>query len=165
MRLIVLRHAKAEPRSESGADADRKLLDLGIRQAEFIARALRSTETTPDLLLASPIRRALQTAQIVQRGFATAGTECPLEIDPLLETDRRVSEALAAIAKHADLDTLMMVGHNPQFESLVVRACEGKIPGGVEVLKTGQAVVFDVADPTQVLGSAECIDVLRLDAE
>lgn len=166
MRLIVLRHGKAEPRSESGSDADRKLVDRGVRQAEFIAKALRERELLPGRIVTSPIERALQTARIVQRGLATAGLECPLEIAVGLETDRPLGSAARVVAEHAHaVSTLLIVGHNPQLEALVVAATNDGVPPAAEVLKTGQAVVLDVPDPDELIGGSECLEVLRLPGE
>ena len=165
MRLIVLRHGKAEPRSESGSDADRKLMDRGIRQAEFVEAALRDRGLTPGRILTSPITRALQTARIVQRGFATAGIECPMQTEVALETDRPVGSAARLIGDHAGVGTLLIVGHNPQLEGLVIAVTNNGIPGWAEVLKTGQAVVLDVPEPSDLIGGAEWLEVIRLDGE
>ena len=95
MRLIVLRHGKAEPRSESGADSDRKLVEQGIRQAEYVAGKLRDAGLVPDRILTSPVHRALQTARIVQQRMASAGMECPIELAAALPPDRAASMAVA----------------------------------------------------------------------
>lgn len=160
MRLIVLRHGKAEPRSESGSDADRKLMERGIRQAEYVGAALRDRGLTPGRIVTSPIIRALQTARIVQRGFATAGIECPMQTEVALETDRPVGSAVRLIGDHSGVGTLLIVGHNPQLEGLVIAATNDGIPA--EVLKTGQAVVMEVPDPGELIGGAECLEVIRL---
>jgi phosphohistidine phosphatase len=165
MRLIVLRHGKAEPRADSGADADRALTERGTRQAEHVAEALKATPLRPDRIVTSPIRRALETARIVQRRLADAGIECPFELARGLETDRGLGAALDVIAENADVPVLLIVGHNPQLESLVVRASAGGIPGRAEVLKTGQGVVLEVPDPRAVIGGAECVEVIRLDGD
>lgn len=165
MRLIVLRHGKAEPRSESGADSDRRLVDRGIRQAEFVAEALRAAGMGPDRILTSPVHRALQTARIVHQHMACAGVECPMELVAALATDQPVSGAVNAIGAHASVPTLLVVGHNPQLESLVIAATGNRIPASADVLKTGQAVVLDVETPAELLGGAECLDVLRLDGD
>jgi 8-oxo-(d)GTP phosphatase len=58
--LIVVRHAKARPRSRwSHADADRPLVDLGRRQSLALAALLECWH--PEYLLSSPWRRCVDT--------------------------------------------------------------------------------------------------------
>ncbi len=165
MRLIVLRHGKAEPRSASGLDADRALVAKGRQQAAFVGAALVKRGLGPDLILTSPIRRAIETARIVHAALAESGFESPFEVSRRLETDRPVGDALGAIAERADAATLLLVGHNPQLEMLVDRSVGGAIPGGVEILRTGQAVLLEVMDPAHVVQGAQWVDAVRLDGE
>lgn len=78
--------------------------------------------------------RAIETARIIQGAL-----ECPLLVEPALETGRAAEDALRLIRSHADAGSLAVVGHNPQLESLagmLVRSDTVAIPG----IRTGQAI-------------------------
>lgn len=64
MRLYILRHGEAE----EGLDDDiRHLTSKGEKEAEVAGRFLRQMKVVPDLVLHSPLTRAVQTAQIAAR--------------------------------------------------------------------------------------------------
>lgn len=66
MRLIVVRHAQAEPkRSWSGEDDDRPLIARGRRQANRLSIAIRDQRV--DRIFASPALRCLQTVEPMAR--------------------------------------------------------------------------------------------------
>jgi len=75
MELILWRHADAEDRIPDDA---RALTPKGLKQAERIAKWLRRRLPEGVVILASPARRAQQTAQALTRDFETSrrvGTE------------------------------------------------------------------------------------------
>lgn len=64
-RLHFLRHAAAETGAPGQRDADRRLTDEGQEQARRVASRLTSPY---ELVLASPARRAVQTAELIAPG-------------------------------------------------------------------------------------------------
>jgi len=116
--LILLRHAHAESPKPGESDAERPLSRRGITEAEDAGRWLRQHEALPARVLCSPSRRTRQTL------------DCALgNIDPTLEP--RIYEAtagalIALIDEHADAGRLMLVGHNPGFETLVALLVTGQ---------------------------------------
>jgi phosphohistidine phosphatase len=133
--LILLRHAHAEPMSASGSDAERPLSLRGEAEADAAAAWLAS-HGLPERVICSPARRARDTAT---RVLAAAGYVDTRE-------DERIYEAtpgtlLDVIADHRDCGRLMLVGHNPGFESLAALLATGQSgdhrgmpPGGIAVL-------------------------------
>jgi phosphohistidine phosphatase len=117
--LILLRHAHAEPQ-DAGADAERPLSARGEAEAAAAAQWL-SAHGAPERVICSPARRARDTAQ---RVLASAGTVDTRE-------DARIYEAtpgalLDVISDHRDCARLMLVGHNPGFESLAALLATGQ---------------------------------------
>jgi len=69
MQLLVVRHARTEDRetfADSGKpDSERSLTAKGIRKMKSAARGLRARVPSIDLLVSSPLRRAVETARII----------------------------------------------------------------------------------------------------
>ncbi|MBU6281360.1 phosphohistidine phosphatase SixA [bacterium] len=113
-RILLVRHAIAEDFASSGRDFDRALTAEGRRRMERAARGLAVLDVRPDVVLASPLVRARQTAQIVGKA---------------LGAEPRTWDALACGVDHevvsADLDerhpggTVVLVGHEPDMGELL----------------------------------------------
>ena len=71
-RLILLRHGKAESTAATGGDFERGLTESGRREAALIGHALARTGCTPDLVLVSTARRAMETWEAAQASFPKA---------------------------------------------------------------------------------------------
>ncbi|CCK31679.1 hypothetical protein BN159_7300 [Streptomyces davaonensis JCM 4913] len=114
-RLIVLRHAKsAWP--EGIADHRRPLAPRGRRDAPAAGRALAESDLLPDLALCSTAVRARQTWELAS---AEWGTPPPVRYLPRLYA-AEATELLAAVHEApAEVETLLLIGHNPGLEDLV----------------------------------------------
>ena len=64
--LFLIRHAKSSWEYTALPDKDRPLNDRGKRDAPKMGKRLAKRDVTPDLILSSPARRALTTAEIRQ---------------------------------------------------------------------------------------------------
>lgn len=111
--LVLVRHAKAEARSESLEDHERQLTTAGIRSAKAsLPRALSLIESPKTYRLwSSPAIRAWQTAEIV----ASAMGLHEIEQCPTLYSNE------VAVLKHklvAEEGRIVVVGHNPYLEEL-----------------------------------------------
>jgi phosphohistidine phosphatase len=113
--LILLRHAKSD---WSGVEADinRPLAKRGRRQAPDAGDWLAANIGTIDLVVVSPALRAQSTW-----GLVAARLDAP----PPVRVDDRVYAAsgteLLTVARDLvdDIDTAVLVGHNPGLEELV----------------------------------------------
>ena len=115
--LFVMRHAKAERDSDTGRDFDRPLAKRGWRDAEAVGREMRVRGLAPDMVLASSARRAAETVTAFANGYGKLEPEFEPGIynapaDRLIEIVRNAGDG----AEH-----LLIVGHNPGFQELVVR--------------------------------------------
>ncbi|MET8246843.1 histidine phosphatase family protein [Streptomyces sp. NPDC005202] len=115
-RLVVLRHAKsAWP--EGVADHDRPLAPRGRRDAPAAGRALAEADWLPDLALCSTALRARQTWELAS---AQWGTPPPVRHEPRLYA-AGLPALLAAVRETApEVETLLLIGHNPGLEELVL---------------------------------------------
>jgi phosphohistidine phosphatase len=149
-RLLLLRHAKSSWDDPTLADHDRPLAPRGRRAAKRMGRYLRGEELEVSLVLCSSARRARETLDLVEPGGRT-------EIDPevygasaaaLLERVQRVPD---------EAGTVMLVGHNPAIQDLLVSLVAE--PGDLAVQKfpTGALATLTVHGPWRSLepGQAE----------
>ncbi len=107
MDLILWRHAEAFELREGGEVTDdlaRALTPKGERQAQRMAGWLNRHLTAGTRVLASPARRAQQTAQALDRRFKTVAALAP---------DGTVEGLLAAVRWPDAREAVLVVGHQP----------------------------------------------------
>lgn len=137
-RLYFLRHGLADHPNYRGEDARRPLSREGELRMRQQAAFLAGLDLGLDVILTSPLVRAVQTASIVAGRLGLA--ERILE-EPRLGPEFSV-ELLAAILgeQPATHRRIMLVGHEPGFSTVV-----GAITGGSAVVcKKGGLVRVDV---------------------
>ncbi|MDQ0579580.1 SixA phosphatase family protein [Streptomyces rishiriensis] len=123
-RLVVLRHAKsAWP--DGVPDHERPLAPRGLRDAPAAGRALAEAGCVPELALCSTAARARGTWE---SAAAEWGTPPPVRFDPRLY-GADVPGLLEVVHETpAEVRTLLLVGHNPGLEELVLELA-GDGPG------------------------------------
>jgi phosphohistidine phosphatase len=128
-RLILFRHAKAEPRGPGQGDFDRPLSPRGWEDAAIVGRALAADGLAPDMALVSPARRTTETWVGAQGAFAPAKTELtPSLYDAAPEA---ISEAIEAVADQCD--TLIVIGHNPGLHEVAIELLIDASASGAEI--------------------------------
>jgi phosphohistidine phosphatase len=139
-RLLVMRHAKAERESSSGADFDRALAERGWRDAERVGRAMQGRRLMPDLVLASPARRTRESVAALERVLGPL----PAKHDERLygATVAQLVEVVREIDDAAQ--TLLLVGHNPGVHELVLGLSGGNEAGTVNGFPTAALAVIDL---------------------
>lgn len=144
MKLILLRHAKAEPHAGGEGDIGRRLLPEGKRRAWATAQALARLEAFPDVALVSPSARTRETWEAMAP--ALGGGE--QVVDALYHAAPETIMACVAEAAKPDIG-LIVVGHNPGMHALAVTLAEaGRAPRAVRAVlqngfPTASAAVFD----------------------
>lgn len=128
-RLILFRHAKAEPRAGGGDDFDRPLAERGREDAALMGRVLAREDLIPDLALVSPARRASETWICAREAFGEARSELTPELY------NAAPEVIAAAVKAAAdrAETLMVVGHNPGLHEFAVQLLISAAASAAEV--------------------------------
>ncbi len=129
MKLFFLRHGLAGDRSEwKGSDAERPLTSEGKEKMKRSASTMNELELGVDVIITSPLVRAQQTAEIVAQKL-----DCSLIEDKRLASGFNVDKLHAILLDHPSTETVMFVGHEPDF-SVTISAMIG---GGHIVCKKG----------------------------
>lgn len=134
MRIYLLRHAIAVPRGTPGyPNDDRPLTPAGIKKMKEAAAGLPKVITRPEVILTSPFKRALQTAQIAARALKA---EKKIKIAPKLSPGARPEDFLEELAKYKDKKSILVVGHEPDLGKFAA-VLLGARPGFIEFRKGG----------------------------
>jgi phosphohistidine phosphatase len=116
VRVLLVRHAAAVDRlAFEGADADRPLTAEGARRFRRAARALAVRLPEIQAIASSPRLRARETADLLAAELA--GDSERLDLGAL-EPDARPAATLAWLRSRRELDTVALVGHEPQLSRL-----------------------------------------------
>lgn len=110
MRLFLLRHAEAEPPVHS--DEARMLTPKGIEQATRAGDYCRRVGLQPDLVLCSPYRRTVQTAEIVAAAWQP---KLPTQAEPFLGSGMLPGTAFEALRAYRQFENVLLVGHQPDL--------------------------------------------------
>jgi phosphohistidine phosphatase len=133
MNLYLMRHANAGLRRENPAqDAKRALIKEGKDQCMLMARMMSTLKVQVDVIVSSPLKRALQTAQFVGTEL---GYEAKVEISPALGPEADYAAFQKLIEKYADREGVLMVGHNPSLFQFLGRIITGNGGAGVRMRK------------------------------
>jgi phosphohistidine phosphatase len=109
LELILWRHADAEDAAPGVPDASRKLTAGGGKQAQRMAAWLKKQLPGGVVVLASPARRAQQTARALTRQFKTS---------PEVGTSASPQSVLKAV---------LVVGHQPTLGQAAALALTGRV--------------------------------------
>jgi len=113
VRIYLVRHGDAVPEEDSGSDRDRWLSARGREAARILGRLLREQAIAPDMILSSPLPRAVQTAELLATSLdylgAIASRRC---LEPSAQPHVAASEISAAGL------AVIVVGHEPSISAL-----------------------------------------------
>lgn len=133
MNLYLMRHANAGlARGNPTLDAKRGLIKEGKDQCMLMGRLLGSIKVQPEIIVSSPLKRSLQTAQFVGTEL---GYDSKVEISAALGPDADYLSFQRLIEKYADRDDVLMVGHNPNLFKFLGRIITGNGAAGVRMRK------------------------------
>jgi phosphohistidine phosphatase len=116
MELYLLRHGIAEDRAPSGRDADRALTEEGRQKLRRVMKRAQSAGVSPSLIISSPYKRAIETAEIAaseldyKGKILRAGTLIPDSSPPSVWSE---------IREHSNESALLLAGHEPLFSQTV----------------------------------------------
>jgi phosphohistidine phosphatase len=124
VELFLVRHAIAHDRDPKQwpDDADRPLTEEGEELFQQAARGLARIAATVDAVLASPFVRAWRTAEILTE---EAGWPAPERCEAL-EAGGPITGLVKEIRQRQGLDSLALVGHEPDLSELAARLLAGK---------------------------------------
>lgn len=140
MIIYFLRHASAgEHLTNPKKDEKRGLDDTGIHQCGDIGRALVALDGQVDLIISSPLKRAAQTASLVGNEM---GYEGKLQFSDALRPNATFNDFRALLDKNAKVESIMVVGHNPNLSEFLGRTIsDGGCEASVDLKKGAVARV------------------------
>jgi phosphohistidine phosphatase len=144
-QLWLLRHGEAVPH-ESKDDFDRELTPRGERQSAAAGEALARLGQEFSACYTSPLVRARQTAEI-----ACASLNVAPDVRDAVGKGFDVEDVRVLLAEHEDGAHVLVVGHNPSFEQIVLDLTGGRVD-----FKKGGAAAIRVA-----AGRAELLVLMR----
>jgi phosphohistidine phosphatase len=114
MELLLWRHADAE---DGIPDAGRALTKKGLKQAKQVAQWLKPRLPGDCLILASPAKRAQQTA---------AALDLPYTTERRVGVQSEIADLIAASNWPEREGTVVLVGHQPTLGQLAARLLSGE---------------------------------------
>ena len=137
MDLLVVRHAVAEEREEFAKteqdDSERPTTPAGRRKFRQGARALRQLVDSIDLLATSPLVRAIETGDILQKVCGIAEATRLRELAP----DADPAAIVPWLRHQRKVSVVAVVGHEPHLSSLVEHLLTGRRAGFLDLKKGG----------------------------
>jgi phosphohistidine phosphatase len=128
--IILLRHGHADNADLAANDTERGLSPRGVTEARDAGSWLNEHSALPARVLCSPALRARQTLEHALGKVA-------VKIEPRIY-EATAGDLDALIDENSDAERLIMVGHNPGFETLVALLATGQSgdfrgipPGGI----------------------------------
>jgi phosphohistidine phosphatase len=115
MEIYILRHGIAEEGQAGQPDSERALTPEGKKKLRNVLRAAREAGVRPALILTSPYKRALQTAQLAAE---VLDYKEELLRTKVLEPGAFPKGVWEEIRVHNDSPSILLAGHEPLFSSL-----------------------------------------------
>ena len=113
MEIYILRHAIAVPRGTVVyPNDDRPLTEKGIKKMMKGARGILQTVSKFDLILSSPLKRALHTATITAEAL---GSIKKIRTSKNLLPGANCEKLFAELSKEKNLKRVLLVGHEPDL--------------------------------------------------
>jgi phosphohistidine phosphatase len=115
MEIYILRHGIAEDAAPGGSDADRALTAEGKAKLRRVLECAHAAGVRPDVILTSPLKRALETAQLatsilnVKRDLAVTPALSPTSSPQRIWSEIRAQKA----------EKLLIAGHEPLLSRAV----------------------------------------------
>jgi phosphohistidine phosphatase len=115
MEIYILRHGVAEEPQTGQPDSERALTPDGRKKLRNVLRAAASAGVAPSLILTSPYKRALQTAQLAAEILDYKGD---LVRTDALEPGSSPKTVWDQVRVHKDEPRILLAGHEPLFSRL-----------------------------------------------
>ena len=144
MELYLIRHALAQQLGLKNdfTDEKRTLTSEGRDRMREVARGLRRLGVQVDLLLTSPLARAVETAEIVADALGLSKKE-------VISTDKlapggSADELFAEIKSHG-VESVALVGHQPDLGEIIAKIIQAHSKLSID-LKKGSICCLNVVE-------------------
>lgn len=115
MEIFILRHGVAEEPQSGQPDSERALTSDGRKKLRNILRTAASAGVAPSLILSSPYKRAVQTAQMAAE---ILDYKNELLHTKALEPSSSPKTVWDELRVHKDEAAILLAGHEPLFSRL-----------------------------------------------
>jgi phosphohistidine phosphatase len=115
MQIYLLRHGIAEDGKPGRPDSERALTEEGREKLRRVLRRARAAGVRPDVILASPYRRAVETAEEAVDVFRYEGK---VVLTPALTPDAAPFDAWGEIRSRQSEAAILLASHEPLMSSL-----------------------------------------------
>lgn len=151
MEIFVIRHAIAEPLGKENEFSDemRALTAEGRSRMREVVKGLVKLGVELDLILTSPLKRAVETAEII--GTAAGLTKKEVKLSANLAPGASAEDLFAEIKGLAGVEAIALIGHQPDLGDLISRIihCDAAAPS--IQLKKGGACGLNVTETVPTL--------------
>jgi phosphohistidine phosphatase len=167
MKTIYLaRHAKSSWNSDASNDFDRPLSNRGFTDAEKMGKQLHHLEIKPEKIISSPALRAKQTCESYCEQLDISLGEIEWNEEIYAAYTVTLLHILSALPE--TVKSVMLVGHNPAMEDLLVHLCgesaiNNKRQKNGKLFTTGNVakIIVSVPWPQLVMHDAKLKDLMR----
>ena len=164
MNLYILRHASAGTRRLNPIlDLKRPLDKEGKEQCLRLAHVLRLMKVSFDLVISSPLKRALQTAQFVA---TETGYEAQIVLSNGLAPEATFADFQKMLQTVNGSENVLVVGHSPNLQAFVggLLVQQGEAGAGKVIpqvrLRKGTLARLSLGHPGQGRSAAMLLSVL-----
>jgi phosphohistidine phosphatase len=115
MEIYLLRHGIAEDGRAGQPDADRELTSEGREKLRRVLKRARAADVSPTLILSSPYKRAVQTANVAAEVLEYKSS---IEETKALLPDAPPHEIWEEIRARRDESAILLASHEPLMSTL-----------------------------------------------
>ncbi|WP_198942596.1 histidine phosphatase family protein [Methyloprofundus sedimenti] len=161
-QLLILRHGKSDWGVEI-KDFDRPLKKRGKRAAQRMGSWLQQQNLVSDYILSSPAERARNTAEKLAKAMGLTAQRVHYDSRLYAANQEHLKNALASCPP--DAQRVLLIGHNPELESLLAFLSKDKLPtpDDGKLLPTATLAIFSMPDDWHALnrGCGELLNIIR----
>src|SRR5437879_2772117 len=114
MQIYLLRHGIAEDAQPRQSDSERALTEEGLEKLRRVLKRARAAEVAPGVIISSPYRRAVQTAE---EAAQVLGYKEKIVLAQALVPDAVPAGVWDEIRAHKDESSVLLAGHEPLLSS------------------------------------------------
>lgn len=151
MELFVIRHAIAEPLGKANEFTDeRRVLTIeGRNRMREVVKGLVKLGVEFDLIMTSPLARAVETAEILATAVGLSKKE--IKQSGNLAPGGSAEQLFAEIKKHAGAEAIALIGHQPDLGGLISRIIQSDAGALSIQLKKGSVCCLSVTETVPTL--------------
>ena len=132
--LYVMRHAKSSWKDPNVPDYERPLARRGKKAARRMALLVARSLPLPELVLCSPVTRAVQTYQLIAERF---GNSVEVHTEDGLYGASGTALLMRLRALPDEVGSVLLIGHNPGVQDLLIELASDGDPARLDVVRAG----------------------------